>query len=173
MADDHEPQAHRALALTHMWLRDFEAADQAARRAIELDPNFAGALTTLGQVRDHAGQHESAITYLEQALRLDPKYDIALQFLGRAQFALKRFDEAEVTFKRRLVELPHSDMTRAFLASLYGHTGKRGKAREMWSQILEINPDFSVERFRQILPYKDTVSIDHFVEGLLKAGLSN
>jgi adenylate cyclase len=140
---------------------------------IELDPNFAGAFTTLGQVRDHAGQHEGAIALLEQALRLDPKYDIALQFLGRAQFALARYDEAEATFKKRLVEVPHSDMTRAFLVSLYGHTGRHDEARAMWRQLLEINPAFSLERFRQVLPYKDAASVEHFLGGFKKAGLAD
>ncbi len=170
-ADEHEPQAYHALALTQMWLRNLEDAERAGEQAIELDPNFAGAFTALGTVRDYAGRHESAIDLLQQALRLDPQYDLALQFLGRAQFSLERYKDAEASFKRRLIRAPQSDMTRAFLASLYGHTGRQEEAREMWRQLLEINPDFSVEHLRRVLPYRDRAWFDRFLGGLHKAGL--
>jgi len=170
-ADENEPQAHHALALANMWMKDLGAAAQAAERAIELDPNFAGAYTVLGSVRDYAGQHDSAVTLLQQAIRLDPQHDLAVQFLGRAEFSLKRYDEAEATFKRRLVHRPQSDATRVFLASVYGHTGRHEEARRVWCELLEINPDFSLEHFQQVLPYKDPEWFNHFLEGLRKSGL--
>jgi adenylate cyclase len=62
-------------------------------------------------------------------------------------------------------------MTRAFLASLYGHTGRREEARSMWREVLEINLDFSVEHLRRVLPYRDPAWFNHFVSGLEAAGL--
>jgi adenylate cyclase len=154
-----------------MWLRHLREAARAAERAIELDPNFAGALTALGSIRDYLGQHDSAISLFEQVLRLDPHYDIALQFLGRAQFALRRYDDAEATFKRRLIHSPRSDMARAYLASLYGHTGRHEEARKMWRELREINPGFSVDHLQKVLPYNDPIWFDHFLKGLRNAGL--
>jgi len=169
--DENEPEAHRAIALANMWLRNLDEAERAAERAIALDPNFAGAFTVLGAVRDYAGRHESAIEALQQALRLDPRYHLARQFLGRAQFFLGRYADAEATFKQRLIEVPRSDMTRAFLASLYGHTGRYDEAGRMWREIMEINPGFSVEQYTGALPYRDPAWFDHFLGGFRKAGL--
>ena len=109
----------------------------------------------------------------DQVLRnhIDPQYELALHFLGRAQFGLKRYGEAEVSFRRRLTRNPRSDMTRAFLASLYGHTERHEEAGEMWREVLEINPDFSLEHFRRVLPYRDPAWFDRFVDGLRKAGV--
>ncbi len=104
-------------------------------------------------------------------MKLDPQYGMALQYLGRAQFALERYDEAEKTFNRRLIHSPHSDMTRAYLASLYGHTGRVEDARRMWQEVMEINPDFSVDHIRRILPYSDPSWFDRYAAGLSKAGL--
>jgi len=169
--DAHEPRAYHALALAQMWLKNLDDAEDAVERALELDPNFAAAYAVLATVRDYRGRHESAIELAERALRLDPQYDLALQFLGRAQFGLERYDAAEASFKRRLIHSPRSDMTRAFLAALYGHTGRHEEAREMWRQVLEINPGYSVEHLRRILPYRDPAWFDRFVDGLRKAGI--
>jgi adenylate cyclase len=118
-ADSHEPNAYYALAHSQMWLRNMKEAKSAAQRALDLDPNFAGAFAALGLVRDYTGRHADAVGFFEQALKLDPQYGMALQYLGRAQFALERYEDAERTFTRRLIHAPRSDMTRAFLASLY------------------------------------------------------
>ena len=91
--------------------------------------------------------------------------------MGRAQFVLERYDEAETNFKLRLIRAPRSDMTRAFLSSLYGHTGRHEEARQMWRELLEINPDFSVEHLRRVLPYRDPAWFDRFLDGLRKACL--
>ncbi len=126
-----EPQGYHALALSHTWLRNIEAAERAAARALEL----------------------------------------ALHFLGRAQFGLRRYEAAEASFKRRLIHKPRSDMSRVFLASLYGHLGRLGEARQLWHEVMEINPDYSVAHTRRVLPYRDPAWFDHVAEGLEKAGL--
>ncbi len=155
-----------------MWLRQLDDAECAVQRAIELDPNLAEAYGILGNVLDFAGQHERAIKLFEQAMRLDPQFDLWIQAGGRAQFALERFDEAEASFKRRLIRMPHSDVTRAYLASLYGHIGRHEEARQMWRELTEINPKYSLEHMRRVMPYKSPATLDRFVDGLRKAGLS-
>jgi len=169
--DGNEPMGYHALALSHMWQGQLEEAERAAKRSLELDPNFAGGYVALGSARDFAGAHEDAVGPFEQALRLDPQYDLALQFLGRAQFGLHNYEAAEASFKRRLIHKPRSDMTRAFLASLYGHLGRRDEARQVWREVMEINPNYSVAHIRRVLPYRDPAWFDHFSVGLQKAGL--
>ena len=78
-----------------------------------------------------AGQHEQAIESFERALRLDPQFHLWIHARGRAQFALKRYDEAEASFKRRLIHMPHSDVTRAYLASLSRDGTRPRKSRDL------------------------------------------
>ncbi|MDA8109959.1 MAG: adenylate/guanylate cyclase domain-containing protein [Betaproteobacteria bacterium] len=164
--------AYQATAALELWQKNHARAEQAARKAVELAPSEAVGYLALGQVFDFEGRHEAAIEALEQALRLDPGLDLILHLIGRAQFGLGRYDEAEASFRRRLIRNPRSDMSRAYLASLYGATGRAEEARRLWGELLEINPQFSVERLREILPYKDPAWFERFADGLRKAGLA-
>jgi adenylate cyclase len=170
-ADEGEPRAFRALAEIKLWLREYGEAERAGERAIELDVNHDEGYLALGQVRDFTGRHESAVELFEQALRLDPEHDLTLHFLGRAQMARGDYQAAERNLCLRLERVPQSDMTRAYLASVYGSTGRPEQARRLWKEMLEINPDFSIEHLRRVLPYKDPAWFERFVDGLRKAGL--
>ena len=169
--DPEEERAHQAMAILALWHKDYETAERAARRSLELAPNYSGGLMALGQVLDFSGRHEEAIEVFEQALRIDPGYDIILHFIGRAQVGAGLLADAENSFRRRLVRKPRSDMSRAYLASLLGAAGRVENARRLWGEILEINPAFSLEHLRRVLPYKDPAWFDRFVAGLRKAGV--
>jgi len=169
--DPDETWAYQAMAMNNLWHKDYAAAEAAARRSIELAPNYVGGSISLGQVLDFTGRHAAAIDILEHALRLDPDFDMTLHLIGRAQLGLGRYAEAGQSFKRRLLRNPRSDMSRAYLASLYGTTGRLEEARALWAELIEINPKFSVERLRRVLPYKDPAWFESFAGGLRKAGL--
>jgi adenylate cyclase len=169
--DDTEPQGHVALAIVLTWTRHWDEAEKAAERAVALAPNLADAYVSLGNVRDFQGRHEDAVALYTRAHRLDPQFDLSLHFMGRALLALGRFEEAEIAFQRRLALAPHSDMTRFYLACLYGLTGRYDEARQYWRETLEVSPDFSVERLKQILPYRDPSQVDRLADGLRQAGI--
>ncbi len=170
-ADPGEPWAWHALALANMWQRKFDLAEHAARTSVELNPNFAGGFTVLGNIADFTGRHAEAAACAARALDLDPHYDIAMQLLGRAQFALGRDEDAAASFNRRLARSPRSDMSRAFLAAACGHLGRSDEARRRWTEVMEINPDFSVARVRGVLPYASPAVFDRLADGLRKAGI--
>ncbi len=170
--DAFEVASHDALTLALMWMRRLDEAEAVARRAAELDPNASQAHGALGAVLHFAGQHEGAIWSLEQALRLDPQFHVWMHSLGRVQFSLERYADAEAMFKRRLIHMPASDVTRAYLASLYGHTDRHDEARRLWEELMAINPHYTIEHARQVLPYRDPAPFEHFAQGLRKAGLT-
>jgi adenylate cyclase len=165
--------ARFALGGVLTWLRRLDEAESAVHRAIELDPNSADAHGSLGLVLHFAGRHEFALGCYDRALRLDPQMNLWLHAQGRALFALGRYPEAEACFKRRLIHMPGSDVTRAYLASLYGHTGRHDEARRVWSELMAVHPEYTIERTLRVLPYKDPEPLERFLAGLRKAGLAN
>jgi adenylate cyclase len=167
-----EPLAHHAMAVTLMWLRRLDEAEAEARRAIALDPNSSASHGALGNILHYTGRHEQALESLELALRLDPQFNVWMHSIGRTEFALGRYEQAEATFKRRLVYMPTSDVTRAYLASLYGHTGRPAEARRVWDELMVINPRYTIEHTMRVMPYTDPAPVERLVDGLRKAGLT-
>ena len=105
-------------------------------------------------------------------MRLDPHYpDINLHFLAQAHFQLGRYEEAIDLLKRRLIRKPDTDISRVLLAASYGHLGRAADARAEWAEAMRINPEYSLEHRRQVLPYKNPSDFDRLIEGLRKAGL--
>ena len=81
-----------------------------------------------------------------------------------------QFDEAIAALKQRLERHPTSN-SYALLASCYGHLGRIAEARAAWAEVMRIAPDFSVERRRRILPFKNPDMFEYRLEGMRKAGL--
>jgi tetratricopeptide (TPR) repeat protein len=91
--------------------------------------------------------------------------------LGLAHVQLEEFEQAIDVLERRLVRKPDSDISRVLLASIYGHIGRFEESRMMWAKAMQINPDYSLEHRRRILPYKNSGDFEHLIDGLRKAGL--
>ena len=170
--DPLEPVSHHAMAVCLMWLRRLDEAETEARRAIDLDPNSSVSHGALGNILHFTGRHEPALESLQLALRLDPQFNVWIHAMGRAEFVLERYGDAEATFKRRLVHMPTSDVTRAYLASLYGYTGRRDEARRVWGELMAIHPQYKIEHTLRVLPYRDPAPLEQFVAGLRKSGLA-
>jgi adenylate cyclase len=106
-------------------------------------------------------------------VRLDPNHPIHYQhFLAQALFALGRFEDAVRALKARLARQPDSDASRVLLAACYGQLGRADEAQAEWQEVLRINPDYSIEDRRRMLPYKNPTDFEPVIEGLRKAGIA-
>jgi adenylate cyclase len=171
--DPSEPEAHYVRGIIRLWTE--KKSDQAiadAERAIALDPNFARGYGALGAFLHYAGRSEEALDRFRIMARLDPHYPGPYQhFFAQAHFALGHFEEAVAALKERLERQPASDVSRVLLAACYGHLGRREEARAEWAEALRINPDYSIDDRRKVLPYKDPADFERVVEGLRLAGV--
>jgi len=73
--------------------------------------------------------------------------------------------------KRRIIRKPDTDISRVLLAACYGHLGRAEEAQALWREVMRINPEYSLEHRRRVLPYKDPADFERIVDGLRKAGL--
>lgn len=73
--------------------------------------------------------------------------------------------------KRRLTRNPNTDISRVLSAACYRHLGRPEDARAQWQEALRVNPNYSLEHRRTVLPYKNPSDFELLVDGLRKAGL--
>ena len=170
--DEEEPQAHFVVAVALLWRREHDRALAEVQRCVAIAPNFAEGHLVIAHILIYSGNAAAAINKIDAYMQLDPLYkDIALYFLAEARISLGQFDEAVAALKQRLDRNPNSETSYALLASCYGHLGKIAEARAAWAEVMKIAPDFSIERRRRILPFKNPDVFEHRIEGMRKAGI--
>jgi adenylate cyclase len=170
--DDRYPYAHWALAIINLHLRRHDVAIREAERSISLAPNLSEGHEALGNALHYSGRSEEALACFDRAMVLNPYYpDMILHFQAQAMFQLGKYEEAVASLKRRLVRNPGTDVSRVLLAASYGHLGRFDEARVEWQEVFRINPDYSLEYRRKVLPYKNPSDFERVVDGLRKAGL--
>jgi adenylate cyclase len=170
--DETEPHGHYAVAVALLFHRQLDRALAEARRSVALAPNFAQGHQTIARLLTFSGDANGAISTLDAYMRLDPLYpELSLHFLAEARFSLGQFDEAVMALKQRLERNPDSATSNALLASCYGHLGRIAESRAAWAEVMRISPNFSIERQRRILPFKNPDDFERRVEGLRLAGL--
>lgn len=171
--DPASPWARIALGVSCLWTRRHEQAIAEYEEAIALDPNFAEAYMALGWVLHFTGKSEETARLMRRGFLLDPNHSpMRLHWLAQAEYQLGHYEKAIELLKQRLVRQPYSDVSRALLAASYGQLGQAEAAKGEWAEVLKINPEFSIERRRRILPYKNPADFDRFVEGLEKAKIA-
>jgi len=170
--DERYPDAHWALAMINLWMRRYDEAIRSAEKSIALNPNFADGYHSLGVILHYVGRSEEALRCFEKAVALNPLFPgMWLHFQGQAYFQLGRYEEAEAVLKRRIFRFPETDASRVLLAATYGQMGRLDEAREQWREALRVNPSYSLEHRRKVLPYKNPADFEAAVDGLRKAGL--
>ncbi len=123
----------------HEWVDD---AEQAARRALELDDSVPAAHVVLGMIRYSAYQDlPGAEAEFQQALKLNPRHAAAHREYGLLLFrALGRLDEALVHLKRARELDPLSPHANANLAEGNTAAGAFDEAIENSGRVLELEP---------------------------------
>jgi len=120
----------------------------------------------VAHIQIYSGDAAKGLDTIDTYMRLDPHYpEVVLQFVAEARFSLGRFDEAVAALKERLARNPDSPTAYALLAACYGHLGRIEESRAAWAELMRITPDFSIERRRRILPFKNPEMFEHRIEG--------
>jgi adenylate cyclase len=170
--DDEEPTGHYALGAVYMWSKDLDQAEIEAQRALDLSPNSADGLRMKAHIQIFAGDPAGALENLENYMKRDPHFsETAMQLVADARFALGQYPEAIAAVEKRLIRNPNSETAHALLASCYGQLGQPEKCQQEWAEAMRINPNFSMERRRRVLPFRRPEDFERRIEGLRKGGV--
>ena len=122
-----------------------------------------------GYLLAYVGKPDEGVEWVNKVLKLDPFHpENYYANLGIVLHAAHRYEDAVKVFKR--VPLPQASHL-AYLASCHAHLGRSDLAKEHADKVLELEPDFTIESYSTTLRYKRSADLDHYLDGLRKAGL--
>jgi tetratricopeptide (TPR) repeat protein len=154
------------------WKKQPAQAIAALERAIALDPNDADGYAALAHILNFTGKPQEALRLVQKAMRLNPHYpNSSLATLGIAYTLAGRYEEAIAAFKKALTRNPDFLLVHIFLAVLYSGAGWQEQARAEAAEVLRLNPQFSLEVWRQTLPVQNQTELGRFLDLLRQAGL--
>ncbi len=169
--DNSLADAHAALSYAFLTMRQHDKAIEVGERAARLNPNSASALFTLAQSLHYSGRWEEALPLLRQAIRLNPWVPIFYTYFGTACRETGRYQEGIAAFKKSLSFAPNDLFANIDLAALYMYAEREDEARAAVAEIMRIDPNFSLERYGDVLPWKELPEKSRFFDALHKAGL--
>ena len=173
--DDQDAVAHFTVGRVHLARSEYDLAIAELETSIELNPSLAQAHCGLGDSLAYAGQLEDSISHFEEAIRMSPHdpYRWAFLMYGSLPYLFLKQHETAAEWAKKAVSVPNSPYwaNAAFVAAL-GHLDRPDETREAVKELLRRKPEFTCSFAKNHLFYlKSSAQVDHYVEGLRKAGL--
>ncbi len=170
--DPNDAFPHGVAALVSSYRADFERWASEVGIALALNPNFAPALALRAMLNTYSGETSAAIEDLERAIRLDPLFtQNYLHHLGVAYLVAGKYETAAALLRERILLVPNTDMSRAYLAAVLALLGDDEGARQVWGELMAIKPCYSFEEGIGRTPFRNPQDLDRIRNGLLRAGL--
>jgi tetratricopeptide (TPR) repeat protein len=94
-----------------------------------------------------------------------------LRHLSSAYRDTGRYEEAIAQIKKAIEREPSDIISHIVLTATYGMAGREEEARAAAAEVFKINPQFSLERFVKVHPYKDPAMRERYYNSLRNAGL--
>jgi adenylate cyclase len=118
------------------------------------------------------GREEEALGLTEKALRLNTLLPPRILFpLGHTYYLAGRTEEAIAVLMKSLNGSPADLDAHLLLAAVYSEVGRDAEAQTEAAEVLRINPKWSLEVWKQRVPYKDPAILERVFAALRKAGL--
>jgi adenylate cyclase len=170
--DSHNQRAQKWLAVSDYYRRDIEAYVESAHRALKVNPNDTHTLMDLGLFLWHSGRVEMGVSLMKKAIALAPNpppwyYGV----LSLEPYRTGDYDKAlELAIRS---ETPGNQWTYFQIAIAYGQLGRATEARAAVEELLKVNPAFKtdLDAILDIWAIGLPGEVDHWIEGLEKAGL--
>ena len=163
---------HMLLGYIYLFKGMHDKAVSEGKRAVQLSPNGAEAHVHLAAISNYAGKSDEAIRLIKKAFRLNPTpTSYYYNHLGTVYRSLQKYEDAITACESMIHMNPNSLPPYITLASCHSLLNQIDKARQAVTDILRIDPQYSIGQFALTMPFKDKEELDLYLQALRKAGL--
>jgi tetratricopeptide (TPR) repeat protein len=120
----------------------YDEAIEACRKAVEFNPDHAGAYNNLGLLLMHSGFPLEAIESYKRVIEINQNHTTAHSNLGIALSSQGNYEEAISSIRVQLEISPRDPLFRMNLADNLYNQGSYDDALEEYNQALELDPGF-------------------------------
>ena len=164
------PAAHAAFGRILHWRGETDEAIKAYEHALELNPNSAQHF--YGVVLAIAGRPLDGLGILQRSMRLDPFFPpMLLGGLGHCYIMLGNDSAALAPLRECVARAPRWRPAHVWLAAACMRLNLVNEARAAAACVLDIDPNFSIDAWRHLHPYRDSTSPERIYEALRAVGL--
>ncbi len=163
-----------ALGGAHLANEDPDAAVEAVRKALALEPNGYEANLFIGFYLQFAGDAPLAVEHLNTSSRLSPVTTVRdLAFMQLAQFMNRNYAEVIRISEERVQKFPggFNPTNAVFLAATFALLDKPEKAAAEVAELLEAYPGFNLSQWRYGKLWKREEDRSRLYEAAKKAGI--
>jgi TolB-like protein/DNA-binding winged helix-turn-helix (wHTH) protein/Tfp pilus assembly protein PilF len=144
--DDTLPDAHGTLAQIYQAERDWEGTERECKRALALNPNYAGGHYRYSLFLSRAMRHEEALAEAKRALELDPLSPSMRTTVGQALLYSRRYDQAEQELLKALELDPNFFSALLDLSDAYNAMGRFQESLAQLQKAARLSPgDLTVQ----------------------------
>jgi adenylate cyclase len=165
--------AFSLLAFMNAMDGNHEAALDAGKKAVELNPYDMGARGVLGICHLVIGEHRQAIELFSMAAQRgnsDPRYQWAA-LNAFSHYLLGHYDAALSWAREALYLNPNHLQVLAVRAAALARSGRQEEAAKATEVLLASYPGLTVEKHLRNFRWKTLADIAHYRDGLLQAGV--
>lgn len=173
--DPRAPFAHFAFGATSMFLGRIDQALYEMRETVRINPSHAGAHANLCHLLCYVEQPQEALKSVQWALRLspyDPRLGLWLAGQSQAYYFQENYEKAAEIGRQALLLIAENPIAQRFTAASLGQLGLIGEAKDL-IEVLKGSPAPSLKSIRDSVRhlYRNTVMVEHMLDGLKKAQL--
>jgi tetratricopeptide (TPR) repeat protein len=154
--------------------REHDLAIDELEIALSLNPSLAWAHYSIGASLVFSGRAEEAAPHLATAIKLSPRDPNMGSFLVRtadAHLFMHNYEDS-VMWAKKALRQPNFQWSRyAVLLSALGHLSHLDEANKVLAEVLKEREDFSIKFVRSTHLISDIGDMNHYLEGLSKAGV--
>ncbi len=172
--DNSFAQSRIVKGFVHLWRHEHDEALTELDAGLALDPNHADGHMWKAIVAGFAGDPEQGVQEVQIAMRLNPGSPFWYFFaLGNACFAMSSYKDCVAACTKAIEKNPNFIFAQMLLAASLGHIGMGAPAEKALNECRRLNPGFSLDWAKNLIPYKSKEDSERFSTGLEMAGLTN